>query len=375
MKFTIDRDVLAEAVGWTARSLPARPTSPVLSGLLITAENGEVAIAGFDHEISARQVVEADIEQDGTCLVPGKMLADICRSLPSAPVEFAASDSKVFISCRSAKFQLAAMPLVDYPELPELPEVSGTVDGTEFARAVSQVLVAASKDETLPILTGIRLEVQGDTMTLLATDRYRLAMRELTWSPTNPEISAQVLIKSKTLAEVGRTLAGSGELSIALPDAHELIGFEAASRRTTSVLMDGDYPNIRALFPEETQIHAVIRTSDLAEAARRISLVAERNTPLRLAFSETGEVVIDAGRGDEAQGSETLQAHLSGQEVTVAYNPAYLSEGLGALTTEFVRFSFTEPTRPAVLSGQDEILGDDSTEYRYLLMPVRLPAD
>ena len=141
------------------------------------------------------------------------------------------------------------MPLVDYPELPELPEVSGTVDGTEFARAVSQVLVAASKDETLPILTGIRLEVQGDTMTLLATDRYRLAMRELTWSPTNPEISAQVLIKSKTLAEVGRTLAGSGELSIALPDAHELIGFEAASRRTTSVLMDGDYPNIRALFP------------------------------------------------------------------------------------------------------------------------------
>ena len=293
------------------------------------------------------------------------MLADICRSLPSAPVEFAASDSKVFISCRSAKFQLAAMPLVDYPELPELPEVSGTVDGTEFARAVSQVLVAASKDETLPILTGIRLEVQGNTMTLLATDRYRLAMRELTWSPTNPEISAQVLIKSKTLAEVGRTLAGSGELSIALPDAHELIGFEAASRRTTSVLMDGDYPNIRALFPEETQIHAVIRTSDLAEAARRISLVAERNTPLRLAFSETGEV----------QGSETLQAHLSGQEVTVAYNPAYLSEGLGAFTTEFVRFSFTEPTRPAVLSGQDEILGDDSTEYRYLLMPVRLPAD
>ena len=106
MKFTIDRDVLAEAVGWIARLLPAWLTSPVLSGLLITAENGEVAIAGFDHEISARQVVEADIEQDGTCLVPGKMLADICRSLPSAPVEFAASDSKVFISCRSAKFQL-----------------------------------------------------------------------------------------------------------------------------------------------------------------------------------------------------------------------------------------------------------------------------
>lgn len=374
MKFTVDRDVLAEAVGWTARSLPARPTSPVLSGLLISATNGEITISGFDHEISAQQVIEAEVDQDGTCLVPGKMLAEICRSLPSASVEFTASESKVFISCRSAKFQLSAMPLVDYPELPELPAISGTVDGADFAKAIAQVSVAASKDETLPILTGIRLEVEGDKMTLLATDRYRLAMRELSWSPQDPNISAKVLIKSKTLTEIGRTLTGAGELSIALPDEHELIGFTSGTRRTTSVLMDGEYPNIRALFPEETPIHAVVRTSDLAEAARRISLVAERNTPLRLAFEDGGEVIIDAGRGDEAQASEGLQGQLSGQPVTVAYNPAYLSEGLGAFPTEFVRFSFTEPTRPAVISGQEEIMGEDSSEYRYLLMPVRLPA-
>ena len=190
----------------------------------------------------------------------------------------------------------------------------------------------------------------------------------------SPEVQAAVLLKAKTVSEVGSTLSGSGELSIALPAAGELIGFAAGTRRTTSVLMDGDYPNIRALFPDQTPIHAVVRTSDLAEAARRISLVAERNTPLRLKFTQ-GSVAIDAGRGDEAQASETLQAHLSGDDITVAYNPAYLSDGLKVFGTEFVRFSFTDAPKPAVISGQDEPLAEDDRNYRYLLMPVRLPSN
>jgi len=336
MKFTVERDVLAEAVGWTARSLPLRPTSPVLNGLLITASAGEVSIASFDHETSARQVIAADVEAEGVCLVPGKILAEICRSLPNAPVEFTADESVIRIHCRSANFQLAGMPVVDYPELPELPEISGTVDGAEFAEAVKQVQIAVSKDETLPLLTGIRVEINGDTMTLLATDRYRLAMREIKWNPRNPDVQAAVLLKAKTVSEVGSTLSGSGELSIALPAAGEL--------------------------------------SDLAEAARRISLVAERNTPLRLKFTQ-GSVAIDAGRGDEAQASETLQAHLSGDDITVAYNPAYLSDGLKVFGTEFVRFSFTDAPKPAVISGQDEPLAEDDRNYRYLLMPVRLPSN
>ena len=374
MKFTVERDVLAEAVGWTARSLPLRPTSPVLNGLLITASAGEVSIASFDHETSARQVIAADVQAEGVCLVPGKILAEICRSLPNAEVEFTADESVIRLHCRSANFQLAGMPVADYPELPELPEVSGTVDGAEFAEAVKQVQIAVSKDETLPLLTGIRVEINGDTITLLATDRYRLAMREIKWNPTNPDVQAAVLLKAKTVSEVGSTLSGSGELSIALPAAGELIGFAAGTRRTTSVLMDGDYPNIRALVPEQTPIHAVVRTSDLTEAARRISLVAERNTPLRLKFTQ-GSVAIDAGRGDEAQASETLQAHLSGDDITVAYNPSYLLDGLKVFGTEFVRFSFTDAPKPAVISGQDEPLAEDDRNYRYLLMPVRLPSN
>ncbi len=283
MKFTVERDVLAEAVGWTARSLPLRPTSPVLNGLLIKAESGEVSISSFDHEISAKQTIEASVEQEGTCLVPGKMLAEICRSLPNADVEFVANDSTIFMTCRSAKFQLAGMPVADYPELPELPQISGTVDGAEFAKAVSQVQIAVSKDETLPLLTGIRLEISGSTMTLLATDRYRLAMREITWNPENPEIEAAVLLKAKTMTEVGRTLSSSGELSIALPEMAILVGFSGGIRRTTSVLMDGQYPNLRALFPTETAVHAVVRTSDLAEA--RAVFPSWQNVTLPCAFS------------------------------------------------------------------------------------------
>ena len=372
MKFRVDRDVLAEAVTWTARSLSPRPPVPVLSGLLIKAEGGMVSIASFDYEISARLQIAADVSEEGTILVSGRLLADICRSLPSAPVEVGTDGSKVTLTCRSSRFNLATMPVADYPELPALPEVSGVVDGDAFAQAVSQVIIAASRDDTLPILTGVRMEIEDGLITLLSTDRYRLALRELPWRPGNPGISTSALVKAKTLNEVAKTLGGSGELSLALSENNELIGFESGGRRTTSLLVDGDYPKIRSLFPENTPIHATVETSVLVEAVRRVSLVAERNTPVRLAFTD-GQLTLDAGTGEDAQASEALEAALVGDEITVAFNPHYLSEGLSAFDTKYVRFSFTTPPKPAVLTGQDDLTGEDRSEYRYLLMPVRLP--
>ncbi|WP_237189634.1 DNA polymerase III subunit beta [Rothia nasimurium] len=372
MKFTVERDTLAEAVSWTARSLSPRPPVPVLSGLMIKAAAGEVSIASFDYETSAKLTIEADIAEEGEALVSGRLLADICRSLPRADVLFELRDGKVHLSCGSSNFNLASMPVADYPELPALPALSGTVEGSEFAKAVSQVSVAASKDDTLPILTGVRMEIEGDQITLLATDRYRLAMRELTWSPADSSISTAALVKAKTLSEVAKTLGGSGDLSIALSDAHELIGFESNSRRTTSLLVDGEYPKIRSLFPEVTPVHAIVRTSDLMEAVRRVSLVAERNTPVRLAFTQ-GQVTLDAGTGEDAQATEVIQAQLHGEDITVAFNPSYLSEGLNTFTAnKFVRFSFTDPRKPVVLSEQDDWQADDEKNYRYLLMPIRL---
>ncbi|MHA7275846.1 DNA polymerase III subunit beta [Arthrobacter sp. Hz1] len=371
MKFRVERDVLAEAVTWTARSLSPRPPVPVLSGLLIKAAGGTLSLASFDYEISARLEIPADIAEEGTILVSGRLLADICRSLPSAPVEVETEGTKVTLTCRNSRFNLATMPEGEYPELPTPPEISGVVDGDAFAQAVSQVIIAASRDDTLPILTGVRMEIEDDLITLLATDRYRLALREVTWKPRTPGISTSALVKAKTLNEVAKTLGSSGDLSIALSGDRELIGFESGGRRTTSLLVDGDYPKIRALFPESTPIHATVETSVLVEAVRRVSLVAERNTAVRMAFS-AGQVTLDAGTGEDAQASEAIEATLDGDDITVAFNPHYLSEGLGAFSSKFVRFSFTTPPKPVVISAQENATGEDRTDYRYLLMPVRM---
>jgi DNA polymerase-3 subunit beta len=372
VKFRVERDVLAEAVSWTARSLSPRPPVPVLSGLLIKAESGTVSLASFDYEISARLQIPADITTEGTILVSGRLLAEICRSLPSAPVDVETDGSKVTLTCRSSRFNLATMPVNDYPELPALPELSGTVNGEAFAQAVSQVIIASSRDDTLPILTGVKMEIEDDLITLLATDRYRLALREVHWKPSTPGISTSALVKAKTLNEVAKTLGGSGELNIALSDNSELIGFESGGRRTTSLLVDGDYPKIRSLFPDNTPIHATVETSALSEAVRRVSLVAERNTPVRMAFTD-GQLTLDAGTGEDAQASEVLEAALVGDEITVAFNPHYLSEGLSAFDSKYVRFSFTSAPKPAMITAQAELDGEDQDDYRYLVMPVRLP--
>lgn len=372
MKFTVDRDVLSEAVSWTARSLSPRPPAPVLSGLLIRAEQHTVTISSFDHEISAQLHIEADVENEGTVLVSGRLLNDIVKALPAAPVTIEVEDSKAVVTCRSSRFTLSTMPVDEYPELPAMPELAGTVDGSAFARAVSQVITAASKDDTLPILTGVKVEFEGDTITFLATDRYRLAMREINWSPTDPNISTSALIKAKTLNDVAKQLAGGGELNIALTESAELVGFSSGGRRTTSVLVDGDYPKIRQLFPEETPIHAVVNTAELIEAARRVSLVSERNGHVRLQFTEDGQVILDAGADDAAAASEVISADLTGESITVGFNPAYLNEGLSVIDSEYLRFSFVSAPKPAMITGQQTPDGENSTDFRYLLMPVRL---
>lgn len=374
MKFTVERDILTDAVSWTARSLSPRPPVPVLSGLLITAEDGLLSIASFDYETSAQLEIEADIETGGKILVSGRLLNDIVRSLPAAPVTVETEGSKVILTCRNSRFDLATMPVDEYPALPELPESAGTVDGSAFAHAVAQVTVAASKDDTLPILTAVKMEIEGDRITFLATDRYRLAMKELTWSPADPSISTSLLVKSRTLTEVAKSLAGGGDLQLRLPaesSTSDLVGFSSGGRRTTSVLVDGEYPKIRALFPESSPIHAVAATGPLIEAVNRVKLVAERNTAVRMVFTD-GQVSLDAGTGNDASANESLDASLEGDQITVAFNPAYLGEGLNVIDAPFVRFSFTTAPKPALMTAQQEPDAPEQDDYRYLVMPVRL---
>ena len=374
MKFRVERDTLADAVTWAARALPSRPPVPVLAGLLLEADpQGVLRLSSFDYEVSAKVEIAAEVMDAGSALVSGRLLADISRALPGKPVDVTTDGSRVSVTCGSGRFTLLTMPVEEYPALPAMPDESGVVAGDVFTEAVAQVTIAASRDETLPILTGVRVEIEGDTLTLLATDRYRLAMRTLTWRPISPGTSAVALVRARTLSEVAKALGASGDVAVALSTggATELVGFEAAGRRTTSLLVDGDYPKVRSLFPAESPTFAVVGTQALVEAVRRVALVAERNTPVRLSFTD-GSLTLEAGQGEDAQASEAVECTLTGEELSIAFNPQFLLDGLGALGAPFARLSFTQAAKPAVISGQAEADGDDDTSYRYLLMPVRL---
>ena len=373
MKFRVERDVLAEAVTWIARSLPTRPPVPVLAGVRIEAESdGTLRLASFDYEVSARSEIPADVSEPGSVLVSGRLLAEISRALPAKPVDVSLDGTKVTVTCGASRFTLLTMPVEDYPQLPAMPTLAGTVDGDELTKAVTQVTVAASRDDTLPLLTGVRVEIEGEKVTLLATDRYRLALRELTWKPAFPDASDVALVRARTLLDAAKSLGASGSVTVGLSTGQgvDLIGFEAGGRHTTSLLVDGDYPAVRRLFPDESPIHAVVNTQLLADAAKRVALVAERNTPIRLTFTE-GQVVLDAGQGDDAQASEALESTLVGEDIAVAFNPQFLLDGLGALTTSFVRLSFTHPNKPVEFTGQESLESEDLKEYRYLLVPIR----
>jgi len=376
MKIRVERDGLADAVAWVARSLPSRPPVPVLGGVLLDAgaEDGSgdaLTVSGFDYEVSAQCGVPATIADGGKALVSGRLLADITKALPNHPVEIAVDGSRMTISCGSARFSLPTMPVEDYPQLPTMPQLAGELPGEVFGEAVTQVAVAAGKDDTLPMLTGVRLEIGEGKLTLVATDRFRLAMREFPWEPNETLGEVSVLVPAKTLNDAAKTLGASGakvELSLGNDG---LLGLSGATRRTTTRLLDADFPKYRQLLPTEHSAAAVIGVDALVQAIKRVSLVAERGTQVRLEFVDSG-LRLSAGGDDEGSAEEELPVEYTGDPVTIAFNPSYLLEGLQAVRTPRAHLSFTTPSRPALLKPVDED-GNVAPGYLYLLMPVRLP--
>lgn len=375
MKIVLERDVLAEAVAWTARALPARPTVPVLAGIRMQAGE-ELVLSSFDYDVSAQATVPVNTEEPGTALVSGRLLAEISRSLPAKPVHINAEDGRAVLTCGSSTFTLLTMPDEEYPALPEMPPAAGTIGSDAFATAVSQSATAAGRDDTLPALTGVRIEIEGETLTLVSTDRYRLAVRELRWSPARPDLTAAMLVPARALADTARSLTSSAQVSIALAlpgsdggAGDGMIGFEGAGRRTTTRLLSGEFPRYQSLLPKTVNAVAELPVSLLSESVKRVALVAERNTPVRLSFS-TGQLMLEAGTGDEAQAEEFIEADFSGDDLSIAFNPQYLLDGLTAIDSDTVRISFTESGKPALLTGKPD--PDGNTEFRYLLMPIRL---
>jgi len=416
MRFVVERDALAEAVAWIARSLPSRPVLPVLSGLLLQAAADGLTLSCFDYEVSARISLDADVAEPGTALVPGRLLAEITRSLPAHPVEVDDADD-VTLTCGPASFSLVTLPIAEYPRLPELPRLAGTVDGGVFATAIGQVTPAASRDDTLPVITGVNVEIDGDTITLVATDRYRLAIRELDWNPARPGTSSTLLVPARTLADAARMMApgvpvrimtrgtdgdprsGTARNAHAAPGADAMIGFESGGRRLTTRLIAGEYIKYSSKFPADFGSYGDMPAVSLAEAVRRVALVAERGSSVRLSF-EPGKVIIEAGTKGQARARESVAADFSGEESAIAFSPQYLLDGLAAALTAAaaapspatdaqdahgpgqsqrdaapaegrIRLQFTSPAKPALITGRPKADDDSVPNYRYLVVPLR----
>ncbi|MDA3663214.1 DNA polymerase III subunit beta [Mycobacterium xenopi] len=386
LKFRLVRDDFAEAVAWVARNLPTRPTVPVLAGVLVTGSEDGLVISGFDYEVSAEVRVAAEIASPGTVLVSGRLLSDITRALPDWPVDFHVDGTRVSLTCGSARFSLPTMAVEDYPALPPLPEETGRLPADVFAEAISQVAVAAGRDDTLPMLTGIRVEISGETVVLAATDRFRLAVRELAWSAVSPDVEAAVLVPAKTLAEAAKAGLDGSEVRLSLGAGAEvgkegLLGISGDGKRTTTRLLDAEFPKFRQLLPTEHTAVATTGVAELTEAIKRVALVAERGAQIRMEFGD-GLLRLSAGADDVGRAEEDLSVEFVGDPLTIAFNPTYLTEGLGSLHSERVSFGFTTPSRPALLrpASDDEAQPHGSapfpavrSEYVYLLMPVRLP--
>jgi DNA polymerase-3 subunit beta len=377
VRFQANRDVFSEAVSFAVKLLPQRTTLPILSGVLIEATETGLILSSFDYEVSAQTEIAAEVEETGKVLVSGRLLAEIASRLPNAPVRFSTENSRIKVSCGSANFTLLSMPVEEYPSIPEVSTQSGLVPAEEFAAAVAQVAVAASRDDVTPVITGVQLEVTENSLSLVATDRYRVAVREIDWDSgsNTAEGTITALVPARTLQEVGKTFGHSGTISVSITnsDDRELIAFTANKKTVTSLLIKGNFPPVRRLFPSNIDNYAVMNTADLIEATRRVQLVLEREAALRFTFATDG-VTLEAVGSEQAQASETIDAILSGTETVVSLKPQFLLDGLSAVHSEFVRISFTKtenPNKPGpvLITSQTsrEQAGADS--YKYLLQP------
>jgi DNA polymerase-3 subunit beta len=373
VKFSVDRDVFAEAVSFAAKLLPQRTTLPILGGVLFSTDDNGVTFSSFDYEVSAKTSVKADVSETGQVLVSGRLLADIAQRLPHQDVHVNTDGSNVVVKCGTAKFSLLTMPLEEYPNLPDVGGVTGTVSGEGFSEAVAQVTPAASRDDVTPVITGVQLVVDGKTLSMMATDRYRVAIRHLPWQGDTGDV-LNALVPSRTLSEVGKTFGSAETVSITINTGgdRELVAFTADNKTVTTLLIKGSFPPVQRLFPDIADNYSVVNTNDLIDATRRVGLVVDREAPLRFTFSSDG-VSLEALGSDQAQASESIDGHIVGPDCVVSLKPQFLIDGLTQTHSEFSRIAFTptdNPSKPGpVLITAQRSADEDDASYRYLLQP------
>ena len=365
MKFKCDRDVLSEALTVVQRGISSRPGIPALTGVLLEARDDRLVLSSTDLELSTRIECEVGVSEPGSALVPARLVADIVKSLPQAPVEVEADSSQARIAAGSYEGTIRCLPVEDFPASREAEGIRVTVAAGEFAAGVQQVAKAASRDEARPILTGVLLEANREGLTMVATDSYRLAIRDVS---ATADGEAKALVPERALIEAGRAAATAdrGEVEIRLEDGQAT--FRAGSLTLTTRLIEGEFPAYRQLLPDAYDNRLEVSRTGLLEAVRRVGLLARDNSPVRFEFNALGGVRLSSSSPDLGGSVEVVEAKYEGEELTVAFNPTYLSDGLSVTPGERAIVEVRDGLKPAVVRSEDE------SGFTYLVMPVRLPA-
>ena len=369
MKFRCERDVLVEALATAGRAATSRGGSlPVLSGVRLELKGSRLEVTGTDIELWISTTVDVDGQQDGVAVMPARIASDVVKSLQSGAVSVSVADNEAHISSGRFQSSIRLLPADEYPRLPAPGDAAVTLDATALAQALHQVVPAASADDARPILTGVLFAAEGDGLRLVATDSYRLSVRDL--PGTSVLTSDQtVLVPSRALKEIERLLGNAKSLTLRLgqQEADFEIGeqTEGVTVRLTTRLIEGEFPNYRQLIPSSYPNKLTVGREMLLEAVRRVKLMAREATPVRMSMGPDGLELV-AVTQDVGQATEQLDATFEGTELTVAFNPDYLLEGIDIALGDEVTIETLDALKPAVLRG------NESATFLYLLMPVRV---
>ncbi len=366
MKITVARDELVAKLGIVGRAVSTRGTVQVLSGILVAAEAGTLTLAATDMELSLRTTLDAEVEGDGAVVIPGKPLVELARLLPETEVtiEYRPEEGTVQIVSGSYNSRLHVFNAEDFPRLPAVDAQLHAIDREALLETVDRVARSASRDESRPVLTGILVRFEAGKLVMVATDSYRLSVKETDLGESAPELEA--IIPARALTELSR-LAGGDTIELGVHENHVVFGTgvgDGADAWLTTRRIDGQFPNYRALLPESFEVELTLPKAELADVVRRASVLALRNSPLRLRLAD-GELTISAQTQDVGETQETMPAAYSGEEFVIGFNAEFLRDGVDSIVGDDVKMKLINPLRPAILE-------DAAGDFTYLIMPIRL---
>jgi DNA polymerase III subunit beta len=366
MKLTCTKDELAEKLQVVGRGVSTRTTVQILAGILLRAGDGRLSLSATDMEISLRVSLEAQVEDEGSVVVPGRLLVDIVRLLPAGEVTIShrAEEGVVELTCGSASYRLNTYAAEDFPRLPEIvDETAFTVDKEAFVDTIARVGRSASRDESRPVLTGVLVRFEGDKLVMAATDSYRLSVKETSLSDS-PGREIEAIVPARALAELARIAQGGESGTIQVGVQENQVVFGVADVWLTARRIDGQFPNYKQLLPESFEAEVTMPREEFLDVVRRTAVLAQKKSPLRLRF-EDGALTVSAQTQDVGEAHESLPISYSGEAIEIGFNADFLRDGLESVNDESVRLKLISPLRPGLIHGE-------SDDFLYLIMPIRL---